>query len=243
MKEKLSAAGAVVVAALASSCCWGPLVLAGLGAGGAGFASALGPYRPFLLGMTVAFLAGAWYFTLRKRPAVAAPSPGEANTSGDACCAHEASCAPSSGRRRNILSLWGVTAFSLAMLAFPHISAVLARNRSPTPALGEVVGPVELATLAIQGMTCEACEGHICEALLKVPGVLAAEVDYRTASARVSFRQGRVSTDQLKQAVAETGYRVTSVTRIPAPSSEPRQASAASAEALRTALLGIEGMT
>lgn len=237
MKAKLSAAGAVVVAALASSCCWGPLVLAGLGAGGAGFASALGPYRPFLLGMTVAFLAGAWYFTLRKRPAVAAPSPREASTCGDACCA------PNSGRRRNILLLWGVTAVSVAMLAFPHFSAVLARNHSPTPALGEVVGPVEVATLAIQGMTCEACEGHIREALLKVPGVLAAEVDYRTASARVSFRQGRVSTDQLKQAVAETGYRATTVTPNPAPSSEPRQASAASAEALRMALLGIEGMT
>jgi copper chaperone CopZ len=213
MREKLSAAGAVLVAILASSCCWGPLLLAGLGTGAGGFASALGPYRPYLMALTFIFLAGAWYLTLRKRAAVAAASAEADGTPGDACCAQEACCAPGGERRRNVLLLAGVTAFALAMLVFPQISSVVARNRSRTRAVVASTGPVESATLAIKGMSCEACEGHIREALLKVPGVLAAKVDYRKASARVTFQQGKVSTGQLKQEVARTGYAVTTVTQ------------------------------
>src|SRR5262245_18546571 len=168
MREKLSAVGAVLVAILASSCCWGPLLLAGLGAGGAGFASALGPYRPYLMALTLIFHAGAWYFTLRKRPAAEAAAPDGSTASGDACCAKEACCAPGGERRRNILLLAGVTAFAVAMLAFPQISSALAGSRSWTLALSRPTGPVESATLAIKGMSCEACEGHIREALLKV---------------------------------------------------------------------------
>jgi copper chaperone CopZ len=230
MKEKLSAAGAVVAAVLASSCCWAPLLLAGLGAGagyplaGGGFASALAPYRSYFMAFTVLFLVGAWYFTLRKRPTAAAASaaPGTRTESvgggapGDACCAQERCCAANGARRRNLLVLSAVTAFALAMLAFPPISAVLGRSRGPATARAVSAGRVETTTLAIKGMTCEACAVHLREALLKAPGVVAAEVDYRAASARVTFQQGQVSTNQLKQAVAKTEYRVTSATRSPA---------------------------
>jgi copper chaperone CopZ len=243
MREKLSAAGAVVVAVLASSCCWAPLLLAGLGAGGAGFASTLGPYRPYLMGLTFAFLAGAWYFTLRKRPAEVAVAAAGSTETGDTCCVKETCCAPAAGRRRNILLLSGVTAFALAMLAFPQISGVLAGSGSSTSALDAAAGPVESATLAIQGMTCEACEGHLRDVLLEVPGVVAAEADYRTGSAQVRLQQGRVSTDQLKQAVAKTGYRVTSVTRHSAALPDASQPLTAAATGLKTVLLGIEGMT
>lgn len=212
MKEKLSAAGSVLAAVLASSCCWGPLLLAGLGAGGAGFATALAPWRPYLMAVTFVFLAAAWYFTLRKKPAAPAVARPSSGFAGDACCAREACCPPDGSRRRSILLLSAVTAFALAMLAFPQISTVLAESGRRAPERRVASGPVETASLAIKGMTCEACAGEIRQALLKLPGVASADVDYRTASARVSFEPRRVSGDQLKQAVAKTGYSVTSVT-------------------------------
>jgi len=46
-----AALGAVGAAILASSCCIGPVVLAALGAGSVGVATALTPYRPYLLGL------------------------------------------------------------------------------------------------------------------------------------------------------------------------------------------------
>jgi copper chaperone CopZ len=167
---------------------------------------------------TFLFLAGAWYFTLRNRPAAAA-APSVAGTSegagggvsGDACCAQEACCAPSATRRRNILLLSAVTVFALAMLAFPQISTVLAGSRRPTPTVVQSAGPVGAATLAVKGMTCEECAVHIREALLQVPGVVAAKVEYRKSAARVTFQKGKVSPEQLKQAVAKAGYKATSV--------------------------------
>lgn len=213
MKQKLTAAGSVLAAILASSCCWGPLLLAGLGAGGVGFAATLAPYRPYLIGLTFLFLGGAWYFALRRNPAAAAASPLGASLSDGSCAAQpapEACCASNGLRRRNVLMLSGVTAFMLAMLAFPQISSAIAVSRCSVPTVRRAAGPVSTTTLAIQGMTCEACALHLRDALLKVPGVVSADVSTRTASAKVTYQRGRLSTQQLKQAVARAGFSIAS---------------------------------
>lgn len=218
MKEKLTALGSVLAAVLASSCCWGPLLLAGLGAGGAGFASGLAPYRPYFMGATFIFLAGAWYFTLR-RPRALIGAPGAKTTPpGEACCVQETCCTPNGARRRNILLLSGITAFALVMLAFPKLTTVLAGSQTPSPAIEGATGPVASTALGIKGMTCEACEGHLQKALLKVPGVVSAKVSSQTASAQVTFQRGKVSTEELKQAVAKAGYSVSSVRPLTEPS-------------------------
>src|SRR5687768_12764309 len=55
------ALGAALAAVLGTLCCAGPAVVAILGTGGALAAARLGPYRPYLLGLSVAFLAvGFW---------------------------------------------------------------------------------------------------------------------------------------------------------------------------------------
>ena len=227
MKEKLTAAGSVLAAALASSSCWGPLLLAGLGAGGFGFASALAPYRPYFIGVALLFLAAAWYFPLRKRPATASACPTETSAAGGSHCAQEAQeacCAPNGARRRNIILLAGITAFALAVLAYPQISSVLAASSGVAPALPRPAGPVETTTLSIKGMTCEACAVRLRQALLKVPGVVAAQVGARTGSARVTSRQGRVSPEQLKQVVAMTGYTVSAAAATTLPARVPGDA-------------------
>jgi copper chaperone CopZ len=214
MKEKVTAAGSVLAAVLASSCCWGPLLMAGLGAGGAGFASALAPYRPYFIGLTFLFLAGAWYLVLRTHLAATSAPPTEPNAARSSCRAQEAQescCAPNGARRRNIPLLSGVTAFALAVLASPQIGTVLAGSRGAAPTMHRAAGPVASTTLVLKGMTCEACAVRIREALLKVPGVVAVAVSARTASSKVTFQRGKVSTEHLKQAVAQAGYRVTSV--------------------------------
>jgi mercuric ion transport protein len=73
--EKAVAAGSVVGGVLASACCIAPVVVAVLGVSGAGFAHKFEPLRPFLLALTYALLAGAFYLTYR--PAVIACGPGD----------------------------------------------------------------------------------------------------------------------------------------------------------------------
>ncbi|MCZ6721000.1 MAG: mercuric transporter MerT family protein [Alphaproteobacteria bacterium] len=72
MKEKLLAAGGVLGALAASTCCIGPLLLVSIGVSGAwiGNLAALAPYQPIFLGVAVACLgAGFWLAYRRKKHA------------------------------------------------------------------------------------------------------------------------------------------------------------------------------
>lgn len=63
----------------------------------------------------------------------------------------------------------------------------------------------EVMTLKIEGWTCASCEKDIRRALLAVPGVNRVEVSYARGGAIVAIEPGRVSKEQLTQAVASAG--------------------------------------
>jgi len=69
---------------------------------------------------------------------------------------------------------------------------------------GYRLGTREL-TLAIGGMTCASCVGRVERALLKVPGVLEADVNLATERARIRTA-GEVSNEALVKAVNDAGY-------------------------------------
>lgn len=68
--------------------------------------------------------------------------------------------------------------------------------------------PTENIVLPIAGMTCASCAAHVEGGLWDVPGVLSANVNLATERANVVFVPGVADIADLKQAVAETGYRV-----------------------------------
>ena len=67
--QKLLAAGGLIGALAASSCCIVPLVLFGLGVSGAWIAhlTELAPYQPYFIAVTVACLAGGYGLLHRSR--------------------------------------------------------------------------------------------------------------------------------------------------------------------------------
>ncbi|MCI0428437.1 MAG: cation transporter [Nitrospiraceae bacterium] len=73
------------------------------------------------------------------------------------------------------------------------------QEATPASPTGEVI------TLKIEGWTCASCEKGIRRALLAVPGVNRAEVSYARGGAIVEIERGRVSNEQLAQAVASAG--------------------------------------
>ena len=111
-KARLLAAGGILGALAASSCCILPLVLFGLGAGGAwiGPLSALSPYQPIFLAVTVGFLGTGFYLVYRK-PAVD--------------CADDAACVQPVPRRSVKVALWAATTLAAAAAAFPYIAPTL----------------------------------------------------------------------------------------------------------------------
>lgn len=104
MKEKLVGIAAVASAALASICCIGPLVLAGLGLGSLGFAAGFVKYRPLFVAVTFVLVGLAFYLTYRKR---------------EVHCADGSCRVASAGRGAKIL-LW-IVAVAAIGLASSHL--------------------------------------------------------------------------------------------------------------------------
>ena len=107
--------GSLVAGALAaigaSLCCVAPLVLLGLGIGGAwiGTLTALAPYRPIFIGLTLIFL-GLAFRGLYLVPQVCEPG---------------SSCANPAILRRQRLIFWIVSFVILALIAVPWTAGLL----------------------------------------------------------------------------------------------------------------------
>ncbi len=111
-RSRWLAGGGVVGAVVSSSCCIVPLVLFGLGIGGAwiGNLTALAPYQPIFIAITLAML-GYGYYLVYRRPAAA--------------CAADAACARPMPRRLVKFGLWSATLLVAAAIAFPFAAPVL----------------------------------------------------------------------------------------------------------------------
>lgn len=155
------AAGSVTSAAVASACCWLPLLLLGFGVSAVGISATFERLRPWFLGATASLLAVGFYFAYRK----------------------ESCCTPKS-RRFNRAMLWMATIVVLAVALFPAYAGLFKRNAFDAAA----VSPSDSTlTLKIEGMTCEACAAHLERALTEVPGVKAARVSYAERRAIIAI--------------------------------------------------------
>ena len=106
------AAGGVLGALASSSCCIVPLVLFSLGLGGAwvGNLTALAPYQPIFVAITLVFL-GTGFYLVYLRPKRA--------------CAEGKACARPLPSRIVRTSLWLATVLVATALAFPYIAPTL----------------------------------------------------------------------------------------------------------------------
>ena len=65
----------------------------------------------------------------------------------------------------------------------------------------------ETVVVAVDGMSCSACEISVKDALAQTPGVRAADVSYKRGNARIEFDPKRTNIDQIKRAIDSTGYK------------------------------------
>ncbi len=95
----------VVAGIVASTCCLGPLILLTLGVSGSwiGNLSAMEPYRPIFMGITLIFLGLAFRKLYRVPQACAVDKP----------------CARPDNLRKQRIILWLVSIFVLAVMSFP----------------------------------------------------------------------------------------------------------------------------
>jgi len=173
---------------LASACCIVPLLLVTLGVGGAWVSSftALEPYRPFFIGVAVAFLAWAGFREYRA-------------TRGPAC---DCEVTVNDKIRRALLVVG--TLATLALIASPSIikggdDLSSATVFKPEPVLEEVA-------LDVDGMTCETCPITVRKVLTRLDGVDEAKVSFDPPVALVKYDPQKVSLDDMMRATANVGY-------------------------------------
>lgn len=111
-RGSLLAAGGLLGALAASSCCVLPLVLFSLGISGAwlGNLTALAPYQWIFVTITFAFLAAGFYLVYRRPTAE---------------CADGEACARPLPNRLVKMALWLATALVAAALMFPFVAPAL----------------------------------------------------------------------------------------------------------------------
>ncbi|AKG05467.1 MULTISPECIES: copper chaperone CopZ [Salimicrobium] len=63
-------------------------------------------------------------------------------------------------------------------------------------------------TLNVEGMTCGHCESAVKGALAELDGVKEVQVSLDTGKVDVTYEEGKVTDEQMKDAVEEQGYDV-----------------------------------
>lgn len=193
----LVTAGAAVAAILSSACCWLPLLLIGFGVSAGGVAAVFEAYRTPLLVGTGALLGAAFYFSYRAPKA----------------CSPDGSCATPNRKvmRMNRMMLWTATVLVVGFASFPSWMHLFVGS-------GKIVGSGEATTsvpasetnelrYAVEGMHCEGCKGLLEAELVKIPGVVAASVDYDEKLAIVRVRNGTaISSNAAAKAGQEVGF-------------------------------------
>lgn len=195
MNEKIGVFGAIGTALLASACCIGPVVLAGLGIGAVAVAQSFAPFRPLFLAITIVFLGLGFYFAYRQPK--------------QRTCEREVCETPRIARWGRPL-LWITTAVVAALAMFPYYYGPLrAAFDKPQPTTSAAAQPAQLSTveLKVSGMTCSGCAVSVRNALLETPGVASASVDHEAGRATVQYDPAKASAAQLIEAVNKTAYK------------------------------------
>ena len=184
----------LLVAFTASLCCITPVLALISGVGGvAATFSWMEPFRPYLIGLTVAVLGFAWYQKLK-------PKKQE-----DINCDCEEDGKEPFIQSKKFLGV--VTILAAVLLTFPNYAYVFYPEVTTSSVTTE--SSIAQLNLEIKGMTCTGCEEHIKHAASGVDGVTYIETSYDQGKAVIQFDQTVTTEHEIANAVNATGYKIT----------------------------------
>lgn len=190
--------GVGIFAAIAASlCCITPLLALLAGASGAASSlSWLEPARPYLIGLAIATLGYAWYRSLSNKQSTACGTEGT-------CIVEKKSFLGS----RTFLII--ITIAAIALITFPYYAHLFYPKQQTKNVMVVENNNIQSASFNIKGMSCKGCETEVNNELHKVAGVIDAQTFYDKGTSIVKYDKSKATVDQLKNAIAKTGYKVT----------------------------------
>ena len=195
-RSLLVAGGAVAAAAVASACCWLPLIFLGFGVSLGGVGLVFEQTRPFVLTIAGAALGISFYYAYVRKEE----------------CEPGAACGSTRGRRLTRVLVWIAAAGVLAFALFPQYAGAIV----PTNSNATTVSPsasVDTVQLTVSGLSCASCSATVEHEIRGVPGVIDAAVHYESGMAEIVIDAARrPSTEHLIEAVQRAGYAASSET-------------------------------
>jgi copper chaperone CopZ len=182
----------ILSAGFASACCGLPLLLVALGLGGLGLGSFIGAYHVYFTATGVILLAVAWFVFLREKKRLYAAGREIRNAGKTAAILGLATVAVAGFGALNLYSSLGLG----------DKAAEVARA-TPGPSSGDTAQ----AVLEVEGMTCFTCEITVEKALGSLTGIINAKASASAGKVLVRYRPGRVTFDQMREAIDRTGYK------------------------------------
>ena len=150
-------------------------------------------YRFYFLAATGLLLVAAYYLVYFRKPRC---------QSGSTCAAPNAKLT-----RFNKVMLSVATVAVLLFALFPNYLGALTGGGNDSATASAAIGDSRL--FQIEGMTCQGCATNLQSQLVKVPGVVRAEVSYEAGTARVYFNSATAppSDGSIQQAIQKAGFR------------------------------------
>ncbi|GAB4251426.1 MAG: hypothetical protein Kow0079_05390 [Vicingaceae bacterium] len=181
----------LLAAIAASSCCIPPVIAAIAGiSGAAGSLSWVEPFRPYLIGFAIIAIGYAWYNYLKPKKA------------DDCGCSIEK---PKWYQTKTFLIL--ITIFAAISISFPYYSHLFFKNKNSVITTTNNDHQVSYE-FEIEGMTCEACQYHVEDAVASIKGIINASASYEKGNAIVKFNNKETSVEAIESAINSTGYTV-----------------------------------
>jgi copper chaperone CopZ len=183
---------------VAAGCWWVPLFLMLLALTLESLAASPGLFRLLVAATAIVMVSFGFFLVYLRRPAAGSPDPARGLW------------------RFNVIMMWITAAGVAAFVLLPEIGPASNGRRTEITRAIDIAPAVETAsvvgastkTFAVEGMTCQSCVRTVTEALVGVPGVLAADVDLEGATAVVSIAKGDAPPDSvLVEAVVDAGYK------------------------------------
>lgn len=162
-----------------------------VGLGGLGLGSFLGTYHWYFTGAGIVFLAGAWFVFLREKARL--------RVAGSKI-----------RHARMTPALLAVATAAVVGFGGLNIASALglgSKAREVANASSGSYGELAQVVLPVQGMSCVTCEWGVEKGLGKLEGIVEAKASSSEHKVLVRYEAGRVSLEQMVEAIATTGYR------------------------------------
>lgn len=189
-KSKNAAYTGLFAAIASSSCCIPPVIalIAGVG-GGASSLAWVEPLRPYLIILAVIAIGYAWYNYYKTQ------------SKNNCDCSSEK---PVWYQTRAFLI--GITLFSILSISFPYYTYWFYPNQTNNSTINKK--NLVKTIIKIEGMTCDACETHVDYEINKLRGIATVKTSYKNKNSVISFDTTKTNINQIKKAINNTGYKV-----------------------------------